>query len=95
VTGAFHTDALQPVISTIRNLSVLNQQRSVARWLLESIRAFVEDWILITNDWDFGEKVYREQRPPNADNIQYVDLNSFDLIAALNMTARSSGFQVS
>jgi predicted nuclease of predicted toxin-antitoxin system len=26
-------------------------------------RAFVEDWILITNDKDFGEKVYREQRP--------------------------------
>src|SRR3990172_4140168 len=26
-------------------------------------KAFVEDWILITNDKDFGEKVYREQRP--------------------------------
>lgn len=26
-------------------------------------RAFVEDWILITNDKDFGEKVYRERRP--------------------------------
>ena len=26
-------------------------------------KAFEEDWILITNDKDFGEKVYREQRP--------------------------------
>jgi predicted nuclease of predicted toxin-antitoxin system len=26
-------------------------------------KAFVEDWILITNDKDFGEKVYRERRP--------------------------------
>jgi len=26
-------------------------------------KAFVENWILITNDKDFGEKVYRERRP--------------------------------
>jgi predicted nuclease of predicted toxin-antitoxin system len=26
-------------------------------------KAFAENWILITNDKDFGEKVYREQRP--------------------------------
>src|ERR1700687_4236650 len=26
-------------------------------------KAFSEDWILITNDKDFGEKVYRERRP--------------------------------
>ena len=26
-------------------------------------KAFTENWILITNDKDFGEKVYREQRP--------------------------------
>ncbi len=26
-------------------------------------KAFNESWILITNDKDFGEKVYREQRP--------------------------------
>ena len=26
-------------------------------------KAFVEDWILITNDKDFGEKVYREGQP--------------------------------
>jgi predicted nuclease of predicted toxin-antitoxin system len=25
-------------------------------------KAFVENWILITNDRDFGEKVYRERR---------------------------------
>jgi predicted nuclease of predicted toxin-antitoxin system len=25
--------------------------------------AFAGDWILITNDKDFGEKVYRERRP--------------------------------
>ena len=25
-------------------------------------RAYDENWILITNDKDFGEKVYREQR---------------------------------
>jgi len=26
-------------------------------------KAFAEDWILITNDKDFGEKIYRERRP--------------------------------
>jgi predicted nuclease of predicted toxin-antitoxin system len=26
-------------------------------------KAYAEDWILITNDKDFGEKVYRERRP--------------------------------
>jgi uncharacterized protein DUF5615 len=26
-------------------------------------KAFSENWILITNDKDFGEKVYRERRP--------------------------------
>jgi len=26
-------------------------------------KAFTENWILITNDKDFGEKVYREQHP--------------------------------
>jgi len=26
-------------------------------------KAFAENWILITNDKDFGEKVYRDQRP--------------------------------
>ena len=26
------------------------------------VKAFDEDWILITNDKDFGEKVYREHR---------------------------------
>ncbi|MEM7110879.1 MAG: DUF5615 family PIN-like protein [Chloroflexota bacterium] len=26
-------------------------------------KAFVEDWIIITNDKDFGEKVYRERSP--------------------------------
>jgi len=28
-----------------------------------SQQAFDEDWILVTNDKDFGEKVYRERRP--------------------------------
>lgn len=26
-------------------------------------KAFAENWILITNDKDFGEKVHRERRP--------------------------------
>ena len=26
-------------------------------------KAFTENWILITNDKDFGEKIYRERRP--------------------------------
>jgi predicted nuclease of predicted toxin-antitoxin system len=26
-------------------------------------KAYVESWVLITNDKDFGEKVYRERRP--------------------------------
>lgn len=28
-------------------------------------KAFTENWILITNDKDFGEKIYREQHPHN------------------------------
>ena len=28
-------------------------------------KAFAENWILITNDKDFGEKIYRERRPHN------------------------------
>ncbi len=28
-----------------------------------TIKAYTEHWILITNDKDFGEKVYRERRP--------------------------------
>ncbi|HKQ04407.1 MAG TPA: DUF5615 family PIN-like protein [Blastocatellia bacterium] len=27
------------------------------------VKAFDENWVLITNDKDFGEKVYREHRP--------------------------------
>ena len=27
------------------------------------LKAFDEDWILITNDKDFGEKIYRERHP--------------------------------
>jgi predicted nuclease of predicted toxin-antitoxin system len=27
------------------------------------LKAFAEDWILITNDKDFGEKIYRERHP--------------------------------
>jgi len=26
-------------------------------------KAFAENWILITNDKDFGDKIYRERRP--------------------------------
>jgi predicted nuclease of predicted toxin-antitoxin system len=26
-------------------------------------KAFTENWILMTNDKDFGEKIYREQHP--------------------------------
>lgn len=26
-------------------------------------KAYAENWILVTNDKDFGEKVYRERRP--------------------------------
>lgn len=26
-------------------------------------KAFQEDWVLVTNDKDFGEKVYRERKP--------------------------------
>jgi predicted nuclease of predicted toxin-antitoxin system len=28
-------------------------------------KAFLADWILITNDKDFGDKVYRERKPHN------------------------------
>jgi predicted nuclease of predicted toxin-antitoxin system len=27
-------------------------------------KAFTENWVLITNDKDFGEKIYREKRSP-------------------------------
>jgi predicted nuclease of predicted toxin-antitoxin system len=42
--------------------SVYDQARGM---LDESIlqKAFEEGWVLITNDKDFGEKVYREKRP--------------------------------
>lgn len=30
-------------------------------WIIQ--KAFEENWILITNDKDFGEKVYRERHP--------------------------------
>ncbi len=30
-------------------------------WIMR--KAFAENWILITNDRDFGEKVYREKQP--------------------------------
>ena len=30
-------------------------------WIIQ--KAFDEDWILVTNDKDFGEKLYRERRP--------------------------------
>ena len=30
-------------------------------WIIQ--KAFDEDWILVTNDKDFGEQVYRERRP--------------------------------
>jgi len=37
-----------------------------ARGMLDDeiiVKAFAEDWILITNDKDFGDKVYRERYP--------------------------------
>jgi predicted nuclease of predicted toxin-antitoxin system len=42
--------------------SVFNEARGMAD---EDIiqKAFTENWILMTNDKDFGEKVYREKRP--------------------------------
>jgi predicted nuclease of predicted toxin-antitoxin system len=42
--------------------SVYNEARGMAD---EDIirKAFIENWILMTNDKDFGEKVYREKRP--------------------------------
>ena len=43
-------------------LSVYDQARGVND---DSVieRAYVEGWIILTSDKDFGEKVYREQRP--------------------------------
>ena len=32
-------------------------------WIIQ--KAFEDEWILVTNDKDFGEKVYRERRPPS------------------------------
>ena len=42
--------------------SVYDQARGMAD---EDIiqKTFIENWILLTNDKDFGEKVYREKRP--------------------------------
>ena len=42
--------------------SVYEEARSISDdEILE--KAFAENWILITNDKDFGEKIYRENRP--------------------------------
>ncbi len=41
--------------------SAYEQSRGAADEVLLE-KAFTENWILITNDKDFGEKVYREQR---------------------------------
>ena len=42
--------------------SVYDQARGIDDdWIIE--KAFVENRILITNDKDFGEKIYRERRP--------------------------------
>jgi predicted nuclease of predicted toxin-antitoxin system len=42
--------------------SVYQQARGVEDdYLIQKV--FDEDWILITNDRDFGEKIYRERRP--------------------------------
>lgn len=43
-------------------LSVFDEARGVEDdWVIH--KAYDESWILITNDKDFGEKVYRERRP--------------------------------
>lgn len=42
--------------------SVYNQARGLPDEAILQ-KAFAEEWILITNDKDFGEKVYREKRP--------------------------------
>jgi predicted nuclease of predicted toxin-antitoxin system len=42
--------------------SVYNQARGAGDdYLIEKV--YTEEWILITNDKDFGEKVFRERRP--------------------------------
>ena len=42
--------------------SVYESARGISdRKIIE--KAFIENWILITSDKDFGEKVYREKRP--------------------------------
>ena len=42
--------------------SVYEQARSISDDAIIE-KAYREQWILITNDKDFGEKVYRERRP--------------------------------
>lgn len=42
--------------------SVYNQARGLPDEAILQ-KAFTEEWILVTNDKDFGEKVYREKRP--------------------------------
>ena len=42
--------------------SVYEEARGISDEEIAS-KAFAENWILITNDKDFGEKVYREQYP--------------------------------
>jgi predicted nuclease of predicted toxin-antitoxin system len=42
--------------------SVYDQARGISDDVIIN-KAFDENWILITNDKDFGEKVYRENRP--------------------------------
>ena len=42
--------------------SVYDQFRGATdEWIIQ--KAFIEDWILITNDKDFGEKAFRDKAP--------------------------------
>jgi predicted nuclease of predicted toxin-antitoxin system len=50
-----------PFFACLSGLQRANRQNSTPRHILE--KAHSENWILITSDKDFGEKVYREKRP--------------------------------
>lgn len=47
-------------------------------------KAFAENWLLITNDKDFGEKVYRERRPHNGACFYVLKTNGWPIRSPLS-----------
>ncbi|MBU0701191.1 DUF5615 family PIN-like protein [bacterium] len=58
-------------------------------------KAFEENWILLTNDKDFGEKVYRERLPHNGVILlRLVDERTHNKIRVIRQTIKDYAEQI-